>query len=149
MNCRTARRLLVPFRDGELALGQATRLTDHLALCPDCCARDAELQAATLDVSVSVPFETQIALQRAIDAALDDAARSVPPPRSASSVPTWAVVALAAALAGAVGWGWAGWERAADRAQALEQLQTAETNPHVVPAESLRPVSWTAEEGWF
>jgi anti-sigma factor RsiW len=169
MDCQTVQDLSIAFLEGELSHGQTDQVAEHVEICEACAERLSHFDEQSDDLSAlpppADPRLDQPGFWDRMDAAVAEEAAEVlaPPP---PPVPFWrrplrvsplGLLAYAAALMLAVGWGWMQQRDAAQataQAEALgEELQQerrlAAQPPTPVRVEQYRPVSYTPRRGTF
>lgn len=88
MRCTQVRRHLSAYQDGALDEAQRDAVGEHLAQCPECATRLAELQRAWQALEVCEPAETAPGFTAAVMRRLGEKL-----PRPAWQAPRWAVAA--------------------------------------------------------
>lgn len=148
MDCGTAQDLMVPWQDGELPPARVDELTEHVDGCARC-GRQLELlsrqQLALCGLKPALPELRDDAFWADMDARLSpelDRLGGPPAPQARSGlarrefrVSTVGLVAYAAALLLALGWGWS----------QLVATQSAEAELHALDAELQRTRRLLAE----
>lgn len=169
MDCQTVRDLSIAFLEGELSTGQTDQVAEHIEMCERCAARLAQLDEQGPDLSALPPsLDPRLGqpgfwdrMEAAVAAEADEVLAPPPPP-----VPFWrrplrvsplGLLAYAAALVLAVGWGWLQQQDAAlatAQAEAMrealqQERRLAAQPPTPVRVEQYRPVSYTPRRGTF
>lgn len=157
VSCRSVRRHLSAFQDGEVAPGLQAQLEEHLERCPACTWQLERLERAIplpprLLVPPAVRDQLHEELERTIEAELAQQSRRSaaipsPPPSWLTTplqVPRIAIVAYAGLLLAALGWGASGWFLDVGAAEAT----VAAVHPATAPT-AYRPASFVPSEDWF
>lgn len=169
MDCQTVQDLSIAFLEGELSHGETDQVAEHLDICERCTTRIAAFDEQSADLAELPPAPEprlgQPGFWDKMDAVVAAEAEQVlaPPP---PPVPLWrrplrisplGLLAYAAALIFAVGWGWMQQQDAAQataQAEALgaelqQERRLAGQAPTPVRVEQYRPVSYTPRRGTF
>ncbi len=169
MDCPTARALAVAWLEGELAPGEAEQIDHHLEHCEDCAEFVAALDGQSADLAaLAPPADPRLAqpgvwdrmdarLAEEMDRAFADRAAPQPFWQRPMRVSPVGLVAYAAALMLALGWGYINLIEARDantRADVLGAELERERRLAAQPAEptrveQYRPVAYTPRRGTF
>ena len=160
MRCRSVKERLVAWQDRELSPGEEAQVTEHLAQCADCAARERALWAVEPEDRLLVPIHIERELQRRLDAATASAS-PFPPARPIADSPRlaarWPWVAGALAIAAVL----ALWTL---QPPASSEDVAAAQRPGRMPAQAIasaaviswqptgsteRPGSFTPTDSWF
>lgn len=171
MDCRTVRKILVPYCDEELAPADAAWVAEHLEVCPSCASAHSRVAAQShtlaklppppLPEAVTGPMwaamdEALEAELAAIDRAAPAAPQAPPPSPARTGSSRVAYLSYAALLLLALAWGWSRHEAAAiaegeahTLRQRLEQLERRAAAPAPLPEAGTewRPVAYTRGRG--
>lgn len=142
---------MVAFQDGELSPGSSARVGEHLVVCPPCREIETRLRGATPEVGPGLPLDMRRVAWDRIDRALDAARAHTPIPpafrlglSSRVPLPIGAVMGYATILVLALSWGAANWWEAVRlRAEVDVRRAVVEAPASDVPADHIRPASWT------
>lgn len=173
MHCAAVQSRLVAWQDEELSPGEHVRVTEHLEQCPDCRAAETRLGSIDLSDALEIPphLAARLAQATSPELLLAEAARAdraSPFPKApwhrrwtteVVEVPSWMVMAAAAALFLTAGWAvqmtWA-YESSVAETEALMAERTEpsteplQITPVDLPADQFKPASYQpgAEHGY-